>query len=163
MSFIFIYCEICMVCLCVFAFLPCTNTQRGTWSVFTSILYFTTHTHTQGGFSGCWLMTVICQAEVDKTGNIIFVLRARAHRTLPLMSFISGWTQRHAGTRRQPGSQQIYSHYFSIRTSASTDQALHLYTDIRERKGGGSRVARGREEEWQRGKRGEIGRKRGTL
>ncbi len=110
-----------------------------------------TYTHTQGGLSGCWLMTVICQAEVDKTVNIIFVLRARAHRTLPLVSFISGWTQQHAGTRRQPGSQQIYSHYFSIRTSAPTDQVLHLYTDIRERKRGGWRVERREGEEWQRG------------
>lgn len=133
---------ICMVCLCVFAFLPCTNTQKGTCPVFTSIFFKHTRTHTQGGLCGCWLMTAICQAEVDKTVNIIFALRARADRTLPLVSFISGWTQWHAGTRRQPGSQQIYSHYFSIRTSASTDQALHLYADIRERKRGGWRVER---------------------
>lgn len=60
----------------------------------------------RGGLSGCWLMTVICQGEVDKTVNIIFVLRARAHPTLPLVPFISGWTQWHARTRRQPAASR---------------------------------------------------------
>lgn len=78
-------------------------------------------------------MAVICQAEVDKTENIIFVLRAGGYHTLPLLvSFISDRTRRHARTCRQLDVEQIYSHYLSIRTSAFTDQALRLYTDIRE-------------------------------
>ena len=149
MSFIFIHSKICTLCLCV-----CISTlhkypeRHMLYSPLSSVFAAHTHTHTHraGGLSGRWLMTVICQAEVDKTVNIIFVLRARAHRALPRLSFISGWTQRHAGTRRQPGGQQIYSHYFSIRTSAPTDQALHLYTDIRQRKRGGWRVERRGEE-----------------
>lgn len=127
-------------CVSVFAFLPFANTQKGTClsliytPFFSTLIHSLSHTHTHAWIDGgwtFWLMAVICQAEVDKTVNIIFVLRARAHHSLPLLSFISGWTQRHAGTRRRLGSQQIYSHYFSIRTSASTDQVLHLYTDIR--------------------------------
>lgn len=145
MSFIFIYNQICKVCVCVCLHFFLAQIPRKAHALYSPLSPFSyhRHTHTQGGLSGCWLMTVICQAEVDKTVNIIFVLRARAHRTLPLVSFISGWTQQHAGTRRQPGSQQIYSHYFSIRTSASTDQALHLYTNIRE---GKERWMKGREE-----------------
>lgn len=153
-------------CVSVFAFLPFANTQKGTClsliytPFFSTLIHSLSHTHAwiDGGWT-FWLMTVICQAEVDKTVNIIFVLRARAHHSLPLLSFISGWTQRHAGTRRRPGSQQIYSHYFSIRTSASTDQVLHLYTDIRKWERGGWREKRRREWEWQRS---EIkGRKKG--
>lgn len=113
-------------------------------------LHFSAHTQAHA-LCGCWLMTAICQGEVDKTLNIIFVLRAGAHRSLALVSFISGWTQRRGGTRRQPGSQQIYFHYFSIRTSASTDQALHLYPDISWRRDNTWRVQRTEnEKEWQR-------------
>lgn len=137
--------------------IPHINTQTDAHTDTPTLWQTNTLVHTGWTF---WLMTVICQAEVDKTVNIIFVLRAGAHHLLPPCVFHK-WLN--TATRRQHGSQQIYSHYSSIRTSASTDQALHLYTDTRKRKRGRWRVKRGREEEWQWWKKREMGKRRGSL